>query len=145
VLVDILGSLTPAGRERDSAAQDPLDSIRSSIDALPDSDVKRSLCTLLQNAGGQAAVFRANLETWFEDAMDRVSGWYKNKAQIVTVLVASGLAISANADTVQIARKLYLNPATREKIAQDAAAASRGQRNMERAFSKSYSKFCAIS
>jgi hypothetical protein len=54
--------------------------------------------------------------------MDRVSGWYKNKAQIVTVVVASGLTIFANADSAQIARKLYLNPVMREKIVQDAAA-----------------------
>jgi hypothetical protein len=57
--------------------------------------------------------------------MDRVSGWYQNKSQIITIIVASCITIFVNADTVQIARKLFLNPAVREKIAQEASAASR--------------------
>jgi hypothetical protein len=40
--------------------------------------------------------------------MDHVFGWYKQKSQIVAVMVAAVLTISANADTVQIARKLFL-------------------------------------
>jgi hypothetical protein len=100
----------------------PLDTVKSSIDALPDSDVKRALLTLVQNAGNDLATFQRNLETWFEDAMDRVSGWYKQKSQIVTVVVAAGLTIFANADSVQLARKLFLNPVLREKIVKEASA-----------------------
>jgi hypothetical protein len=119
VLLDILSG-GPAG----ATSTNQLDTIRDSIDALPASDVKRALSTLAQNADNQLPVFRRSLEIWFEDAMDRVSGWYKSKAQIVTVVVASALTIFANADTVQIARKLFLNPAVREKMVQEASAVS---------------------
>jgi hypothetical protein len=125
VLIDILKSPSANGGEAESSS--PLDSIRSSISALPDSDVKRSLSALVESAGNQVTAFETSLESWFNDAMDRVSGWYKNKAQIVTAVVAAGVTIFANADTVQIARKLYLNPAVRAKLSQDAAAASRQQ------------------
>jgi hypothetical protein len=60
------------------------------------------------------------LEDWFENSMDRVSGWYKNRVQIWTIIIASVGTILANADTIQIARKLMINPALRDKIVQEA-------------------------
>jgi hypothetical protein len=64
------------------------------------------------------------IEAWFDQAMDRVSGWYKRKAQVVTVIVAACITIWANADTVGISRKLFLTPAIRQKILQDGTAKS---------------------
>jgi len=116
-LVDILkaGAATP-----DVA----LANVKSSIDTLPNSDVKRALEALLESAGGDVGLLRAKIETWFENTMDRVSGWYKNKVQIITAVLAAGVTIFANADTVQIARSLYLNPALRAKIVSEAKSVS---------------------
>jgi len=66
----------------------------------------------------------AKLESWFNDSMDRVSGWYKNRVQVWTVVIASIVTILVNADTIQIAQKLMINPALRDKIVQDAKNAS---------------------
>jgi hypothetical protein len=101
---------------------DPLANVKASIEALPEGDVKKSLMLLLHNADNQLAVFQQHLETWFEDAMDRVSGWYKKRSQVVTVVVAAVITIFANADSVGIARKLFVNPTLREKIVQAAGA-----------------------
>ncbi len=54
--------------------------------------------------------------------MDRVSGWYKNRVQVWTVVIASIVTILMNADTIQIAQKLMVNPALREKIVEEAKA-----------------------
>ena len=94
------------------------------IGDLPDGDAKRSLMALVQGADDVDA-FETKLENWYEDAMDRVSGWYKTKTQIVTALVAAGITIFANADTVQISRKLFISPTLRDKIVADATAASK--------------------
>jgi len=101
---------------------DPLANVKASIEALPEGDVKKSLTLLLHNADNQLAVFKQHLETWFEDAMDRVSGWYKKKSQVITAVVAAVITIFANADSVGIARKLFVNPTLREKIVQAASA-----------------------
>jgi hypothetical protein len=125
VLIDMLANVpTPGGANpvTGSAPADPLARVRFSISALPDGDIKHTLLTLMRGADNQLAVFQKSIETWFEDSMDRVSGWYKTKAQVVTVIVAFGITIVANADTIKIARTLFLNPVLREKIAQDAAA-----------------------
>jgi hypothetical protein len=49
-----------------------------------------------------------------------LSGWYKNRVQVWTIIIASLVTILANADTIQIARKLMINPALRDKIVQEA-------------------------
>lgn len=105
--------------------------VQTFIGDLPDSDVKRSLQALLKSTGGKIETFQAGLEKWFDDAMDRVSGWYKKRTQVWTIIVASLITIFANADTIQIARKLYLSPTLREKIVQEAGAAAKGPRPAE--------------
>jgi hypothetical protein len=84
------------------------------INALPDSDVKQSLLALMQNTDHTLDAAQQRIEGWFNDAMDRVSGWYKRKTQIITVIVAALIILFANADTIQIANKLFMTPAVRE-------------------------------
>jgi hypothetical protein len=115
VLADILGS-ADAGSSRLS-----WDAINRSIAGLPPGDAKRALQKLARGSQEDFGVFQRNLETWFGDSMDRVSGWYKKKTQVITVAIAACITIFANADTVQIARKLFLNPTVRQKIVQEAS------------------------
>lgn len=130
-LLDILGAA-----QRPPA--DPLVSLKASIKALPDGDVRKSLQLLLHTADEDLAVFQQHLESWFNDAMDRVTGWYKKRSQVMTVVVAAVITIFANADSVGIARKLFVNPTLRAKIVQEAgnrkteeSAALTPQENME--------------
>lgn len=139
-LIDILGKVTPAPVAPGSAAlqpgpaasqnppvDDPLVNVRASIEALPEGDVRNSLLLLLNSADNRLATFQQHLETWFEDAMDRVSGWYKKKSQIITVAVAAVITIFANADSIGIARKLFVNPTLRDAIVQKARVADPSQ------------------
>ena len=112
------------GQAAAGATEQTLAQIRASINNLPDSDVKKSLQALLMHGGDSVENIEAKLEGWFNDSMDRVSGWYKNKVQIWTIVVASLITIFANADTIQIAQKLMINPALRAKIAQEAKTVS---------------------
>ncbi len=51
--------------------------------------------------------FIKSIEDWFNDAMDRVSGWYKRKSQIGIFLIALTIALALNLDTFQIAGAIY--------------------------------------
>jgi hypothetical protein len=88
------------------------------INALPDGDVKKALDALVSNAGGDLMKAQHNIENWFDDTMDRVSGWYKRTTQIWTVAVALILTVLANADTVNIARRLWTSPTVRGAAAE---------------------------
>jgi hypothetical protein len=112
------------GQAAAGTAEQRVAQIKASIDNLPDSDVKKSLQALLMNGADSVEQVEKKLENWFENSMDRVSGWYKNRVQVWTIVIASLVTILANADTIQIARKLMINPALRDKIAQEAKNAT---------------------
>jgi len=115
-LLDILAK----GQVTTGTVEQRLEQIKASVNNLPDSDVKKSLQVLLMNGSDSVEKVEQKLEEWFNDSMDRVSGWYKNRVQIWTVVIASVVTILVNADTIQIAQKLMINPALRDKIAQEA-------------------------
>jgi hypothetical protein len=112
------------GQATTGTAEQKLAQIKASIDNLPDSDVKKSLQALLMHGSDSVEKVEEKLEGWFNDSMDRVSGWYKNRVQIWTVVIASLVTILANADTIQIAQKLMINPALRDQIVQEAKTAN---------------------
>jgi hypothetical protein len=90
--------------------------------ALPDGQVKRSVLALMQRSNKQLEVAQNALEGWFNDSMDRVSGWYKRRTQIWTLVLAFILTVVANADTIQIVRKLWQGPAVRAAVVEQAKA-----------------------
>ncbi|MGD2110567.1 MAG: hypothetical protein PVI86_14400 [Phycisphaerae bacterium] len=69
------------------------------------------------------------IETWFNDAMDRASGWYTRKVQFFVAFIALGVTIAANADTFTMAEILWRDPATRTVIAAMAERISKEQEN----------------
>jgi hypothetical protein len=63
---------------------------------------------------------RTNIETWFTDAMDRITGWYKRKTQFSTFLIGLICAILLNIDSIQMAKHFWQEPAMRETITSNA-------------------------
>lgn len=79
-------------------------------------ELKTALLALLDNAGDNLAKAQANLEQWFNDAMDRVSGVYKRKSQYVVVAIAVLVTVLANVDSMQIADSLSHDKSVRESL-----------------------------
>jgi hypothetical protein len=96
--------------------------LEDGIKDLPDGDVKTALLALVQNAHGQLQAAQSAIEAWFNDTMERVSGWFKRTTQIRIVVLAFGITILANADTVRIARSLWTDPVARSAIVEGAKA-----------------------
>ncbi len=68
VLNDILG----LGRAATDGA-----ALRGMVDKMSNEDLKKSLRVLVDEAGSELGKLQKGVETWFNDMMDRVSGWYK--------------------------------------------------------------------
>jgi hypothetical protein len=94
--------------------------LENGLASLPDGDVKQALLALMQRAGDDLESAQQAIEGWFEDAMDRVSGWYKRRTQIWTVAVAIAITVLANADTIHIAKRLWQDPVLRGAIVEEA-------------------------
>jgi hypothetical protein len=76
----------------------------------------QALLTLAIDAKGDVVAFQRNLEEWYNDAMDRVSGWYKRYTQRVLVVLGLLLAIVFNVNSVRVARTLWLDRDARQAM-----------------------------
>jgi len=94
-----------------------LQEIRDALQALPSEGLRQSIGALLEEAGNDLQAFRKSLEQWFDEAMDRVSGWYRKKAQVIAFICACVVTVAANADTVVIAKALYQDETMRKGAA----------------------------
>lgn len=81
---------------------------------------ERVLALLWKDAGKDREKFAANIETWFNDSMERVSGWYKRRTQMLLLIWAAGVTIGTNADTLVIAKTLWRDPALRQALVERA-------------------------
>lgn len=78
--------------------------------------IKGLLNSLLTEAKYDEKAFRDLLESHYDAAMDRASGWYKRKTQTIALVVSMLLVIVANVDTIKLANSLSSNPAARAKM-----------------------------
>jgi hypothetical protein len=81
-----------------------------------DNKAAQALLTLAIDARGDVVAFQRNLEQWYNDAMDRVSGWYKRYTQRVLVVIGLLLAVAFNVNSVRVARTLWLDRDARQAI-----------------------------
>jgi len=78
------------------------------------------LDTYLAEGETRLAAARKNLEHWFNDTMDRASGWYKRHTQLWLGIVGFVLALVLNVDTIAIATTLWRDPTLRQSVVDQA-------------------------
>jgi len=107
-LIDILN----AKKETGEAA---MSSIAKAL-AEHNNKAAQALLALATDAKGDVAAFEHNLEQWYNDAMDRVSGWYKRYTQRALIFLGLLLAIVFNVNSVRVARTLWLDRDARQAM-----------------------------
>jgi len=61
-------------------------------------------------------LIRKNIEEWFNNAMDRLTGWYKRRCLITTLIVGIILASIINVDSINLVNRLWREPDLRIAI-----------------------------
>ena len=79
-----------------------------------DVNLKSTLGALLGRSDVQGA--RPEIERWFDDGMDRVSGIYKRNTHKILLGLALALIVFLNADTLSITLSLWRNDVLREEF-----------------------------
>jgi hypothetical protein len=79
-----------------------------------------SLDTYLSEGESRLSAARHTVEQWFDDAMDRASGWYKSSTQLWLGLVGLLLACLLNVDTISVASALWRDPTLRQNAVEQA-------------------------
>jgi hypothetical protein len=95
----------------------PLSDLRDAVTNLSYERPKKALLPLIDAAGNDASKARQNIEDWYNSSMDRVSGWYKRRSQVIILIIGFLVAIGLNADSVVIAKRLSTDKALRDSVA----------------------------
>jgi len=80
------------------------------------------LQSIWAEAQGDIDRFKALLENWFDETMDRATGWYKKYTQRILFFIGLSLALIFNIDTINIIHKLEKDPDLRAQVVQQADA-----------------------
>ncbi len=63
---------------------------------------------------------RKRIESWFNDSMDRVSGWYKRKAHAWIWVFGILLCLGLNADSITLSKRFWTDQPLRDAIVAEA-------------------------
>ena len=88
-------------------------------------ELKRAFDGLNNLADGDLTKLRREIETWFDGAMDRASGWYKRKVHARLFWLGLGVALILNVNSVILGHHLAVDPQSREyanRLAENIAA-----------------------
>ena len=85
-----------------------------------DNKALQALSAIANSAAGDMKVFQQRLEDWYNDSMDRVSGWYKKYTQNILMVIGLVLAISFNVSSIRVAQTLWTNRDARQAMVDEA-------------------------
>lgn len=86
------------------------------LDVPVDADLVQVLNFNFSEANQKVEEFRIRLEDWFNDTMERVSGWYKRNNQVWLLIIGFGLAFFFNVDSIELTNTLLRNNKAREQL-----------------------------
>jgi hypothetical protein len=87
------------------------------------------LASIIEKADGDAAKEAAAIEKWFNDTMDRVSGWYKRRVQLIIFILGLVIVVGLNIDTLSLITSLSNDAVIRSTIVSAAQGSAANQAN----------------
>jgi hypothetical protein len=66
--------------------------------------------------GNELEIVRANIEEWFNNSMNRLTGWYKRRSILTTLILGILLASIINVDSINLVSRLWREPDLRISI-----------------------------
>ncbi len=111
-----------------SAGKLTVETLTARVVGLDDSEsLKHTMLALINASDGTIPGIKDNIEGWYDDVMDRASGWYKRGTQRRMLIIASLLVVFGNVDALAVADMLWREPAMRAQVVSVAAVASASQ------------------
>ena len=82
--------------------------------------LRDALSSIAGAAGNNVTELEKGIAKWFDETMDRASGWYKRRTQLVLFVLGFATAVVFNLDTFRIAGRLWRDPVLRVQLVADA-------------------------
>ncbi len=97
--------------------------VKAAIEALP-KDLGDTLNLLWRDARGDITKFRKSVEGWFDQGMERVSGWYRRLIQIILFGLGVLVALGLNVNTLTVAERIWIDAPLRNAVVEQARRAT---------------------
>lgn len=144
VLVDLIASQTPITQkvvvELNEAGQPVLDShgrktyrlaeplpsmtlierFAVGLAAMNPSPLRDTLYGFYERSEGSIANLEGQLQKWFNDYMERVSGWYKSRQQKKSIFIGLAVAVLLNVDALHLIKTMSMDGVLRTKLVNQA-------------------------
>lgn len=114
----------PAVRSDDVVLNDLRERLQAGT--LAEVPMLRAVLQIYSAAANNVDDFKKRVDAWYEEAMDRVSGWYKRYTRLLLFLIGIVLVAFLNADTINIANTLWRDAPIRAAVVEQAGTVARG-------------------
>ena len=119
--LDALRTLNPALHKSLQQLEDDVVSVANNEKIVEDIRKKfANLALEVEEVDRNLAAIRINSETWFNESMDRLGGWYKRKASLLAFIIGLVLASILHVDSILLAQHLWKDPTIRQALAANA-------------------------
>jgi len=102
--------------------------LRDGIKTVLKPALRTSLLAVLADSNTKLKTDQEKIEAWYDEGMDRVSGWYKRHTHLWIWILAAVITIGLDADSVHIFKTLWTNQAIRTAVVESAKRRSQGER-----------------
>jgi hypothetical protein len=114
-MLDITGlsAATPAaatqapGPEAVAALTARMAALSDQVTKISDPQIRQLLQGMIARCGGDMGRLKTDLASWFDNAMDRLSGNFKRRTQVMTFAIALVTALVINLDTIRVGTLLW--------------------------------------
>jgi hypothetical protein len=124
IVLDTVNPDLPRRSGNTEPAHDAVAAAEELAGQLPEGPVRQAVLDALASGRTSIDEIRKEVETAFDEVMDRCAGWYKRRAQKFLLLYAAVLTIGLNIDTFHVANRLAKDDALRAAVVQRAAQAT---------------------
>jgi CRISPR/Cas system CMR-associated protein Cmr5 small subunit len=108
--------------EKEDFLRRRVDKVKKSVEFLQNEEIKNQIISYADGVEEKVVSFKTKVEHWYDDVMDRTSGWYKRQTQLILFVLGMLIAIGFNVDIIQIYQILSKNPELALRIANEAQA-----------------------
>ncbi|MCX7754689.1 MAG: hypothetical protein N2117_05515 [Anaerolineales bacterium] len=123
----ILAGIEAERQQAGSLELTPFEQIRDGIAALGATNPQlqqalESLMLGIEKSDQALGAARQRVEAWFDNGVERLSGWYKRQAQKMSFVIGIAVAVVLNADTLALTQTLWREPLVRQTLNAQAQA-----------------------
>jgi len=94
-------------------------------------EIGKIVNSLITDTNQELATLQKNIESWFDETMDRLTGWYKRWTQATTIVFGILAAVTFNIDSIKVWDALSSQPQLREAAAAYAAKMDKAPASFE--------------